>query len=93
MPPIQLDNANISRAEVAKGAQEVGLSKAELTKLADTLTKLAEGMSFGDGKALSALAEEIASAASQLGHATSPSQSNDGGFSPSALGTPHTPGT
>lgn len=53
----------ITSAEVAKAARAEGLSPAQLTRLADQLTQLANNMDFGDGSGLSQLADVIAKAA------------------------------
>lgn len=92
--PVSIDNRSISRTDVTNAAKDAGLSKADLTKLGETLTKLAENMSFGDGKALAALATEITDAAATLGHATAPAaQAPVDTARPSVMGTAHTPGT
>jgi hypothetical protein len=53
----------ITSAEVARAASAEGLSASQLSRLAEQLTQLSNGMNFGDGSALSQLADVIAKAA------------------------------
>ncbi len=70
--PVTINQASISKTDVAKAAKDAGLSARDLDKLVSTLTSLAENMSFKDGQALSSLATEINNAAAHLAVATDP---------------------
>jgi hypothetical protein len=70
MSEVSINGKGITPALVDRAAGEQGVSKARLQEIAKDLGKLAEGMNFGDGKALQALADVVAQAANSGAAAT-----------------------
>ena len=85
---VTINNAKITKSEVASAAKDAGVSRAQLAEMATQLASMANQMTFGDGQGLKELATVVAQAASSLGQSTQ----QGGGFEPSP-GATAPPGT